>query len=99
MIDEYGDDYIIAHGTDPGNGQYYILLKTPTIDDCCGIGNVEVLTGAITGLPYGWNDCGEARTEGFPAGTGFAFPDACFNYVQVQSSTPFQAKITFVPCG
>jgi len=95
VIDDVTEEYVEAHGTDPGNGNYYLILHTTGASDCCRVDHVDVVSGAFT--LNGWTDCGTAPTEGAPQHTGLGFGD-CINYLQLQSATPFTVRVFFVFC-
>jgi len=95
VIDDVTDEYIEAHGTDPGNGNYYLILKTPTQFSCCTVAMVETVSGGFT--LQGWTDCGQPQVEGVPQHTGLGW-GTCINYFQAQSATPFTIRIYFVDC-
>jgi len=95
VIDDVTDEYIEAHGTDPGNGNYYLILKTPTVFSCCTVAMVETVSGGFT--LQGWTDCGQPQVEGVPQHTGLGW-GTCINYFQAQSATPFTIRIYFVDC-
>ncbi len=88
-------DYVEVTGTDPGNGNYYAILKTPDASSCCAVDHVDTLSGSFT--LHGWTDCGQTQSEGAPQHTGLGWGD-CINYFQAQSTSPFTIRIFFVEC-
>jgi hypothetical protein len=95
-IVERGDGYIIADAGDGGNGDWYLLLHTLDIDDCCVVPLIENITGSFSFT--GWCECGETGSEGVPCHSGIFGDTVCINYIQLQDSNPFRVKLTFAAC-
>jgi hypothetical protein len=90
------DTYVQVTASDGGNGNYYVIIKTPDADTCCAVDHIEVIGGGDVGL-HGWTDCGTAQTEGVPQHTGLGW-GTCVNYLQAQNATPFTIRFFLVEC-
>lgn len=89
------DEYIEVQASDGGNGNFYIILKTPNTFTCCTVLMVDTTVGSFT--LHGWTDCGQPQVEGAPQHTGLGW-GTCINYFQAQSAVPFTIKVYFVDC-
>jgi hypothetical protein len=94
-IDAVTETYIECTGTDPGNGNYYVILKTPDVNRCCTVDHTEDVSGSFS--LHGWTDCGQPQVEGAPQHTGLGW-GTCINYFQAQSGVPFTVRVFFVEC-
>lgn len=97
-IIERGDGYLTAEAGDGGNGNFYIILHTNDMNECCVVPSMEVQSGSFGGSLTGWTDCGVNPDEGAPQHTGLFSGSDCVNYLQLQAPQPFTMKITFAPC-
>jgi len=88
-------EYVQVTASDGGNGNFYVILRTPDVDTCCQVDHLEFVSGGAS--LHGWTDCGNAQTEGVPEFTGIGF-GSCINYAQLQDANPFTVKIFFVEC-
>lgn len=89
------DEYVEVQATDPGNGNFYVVMKTGDINSCCHVASVEAVSGSFT--LQGWTDCGQPQVEGVPQHTGLGW-GTCINYFQAQSATAFTIKVFFDGC-
>lgn len=88
-------EFVEVQASDGGNGNFYVILKTPNVDTCCSVDHLEFVSGGAS--LHGWTDCGQPQVEGVPQHTGIGF-GACINYTQLQDVSPFTVKIFFVDC-
>jgi len=96
-ITDVTPEYVEVLASDGGNGNFYVILKTPNADACCMVDHVERVGGGDFGL-HGWTDCGQTQVEGAPQHTGLGWGD-CINYIQVQDAAAFTCRIFFVDCA
>lgn len=89
------DESITIQASDGGNGNFYVIIKTPNVNACCYVDHYIVDIGDV-GL-HGWTDCGQPQVEGAPQHTGLGW-GACSNYIQAQDASPFTIQFFFVDC-
>jgi len=95
-ITDQTDEFVQVLASDGGNGNFYVIIKTPDVNACCEVDHLEFVTGSSS--LHGWTDCGQPQVEGVPQHTGTGF-GACNNYIQLQDVNPFEVKIFFVDCS
>jgi hypothetical protein len=99
-LDSSGDNFLIVTGTShPDFGTpWNVVLKTPTVDDCCKVVNFETLSGDGTDYHLFYVGCGDAQ---WPTGTfvswptGISCPAANQLFIRKDSGSNFTVKITF----
>jgi len=96
IIIDQTEEYVEVQAQDPGNGNFYVILKTPTVNSCCTVTSTEFTPADVE--IHGWTDCGQPQVEGVPDHTGLGW-GTCVNYLQAQSAAPFTVKFFLADCS